>query len=151
MVLLFWAHLLSSTAHATIFNFWGVVPDADGNLQEVYSPPPVTDGPVINLLRDHYCTGNGSNLVLPAEVVYNDAFLNEMKIDADLWENEGKIWIGGQDRWDDKTIFADIPFDSVLWDNNKTYHGLMNSPMARLLNVSCSSGKPVNYTVIVAN
>ena len=149
MILLFWAHLLSSTANATICKFWGLVTLEDGKNVTVYEPPPTEHGPVIELLRDHYCTGNGKDLHLPNSVVFNDVFVNEMKIDAYLWETERKIWFGGQARWDDKTIFADIPFDSFLWDNDKVYHGLMNTPMAHLLNVECGDQEPVNYTIVV--
>ena len=149
MVFLFCAYLLSSTANASIFNFWGQTVDEKGNLVTVYEPPPIVEGPVIKQLRDHFCTGGGEPLYLTKDVVYNAAFKEEMELDARLWAEQRKILVRGQEQWDDKTIFADIPFDLTLWETGGLYHGLMREPMAKLLSVDCGEKKLSYYTIRV--
>lgn len=149
MVLLFWAHLLSSPAHATIFNFWGVVPDASGNARVAYEPPPITEGPVIKLLRDHFCTGEGQALVLPKEVVQNPSFVETRALEARLWKEEMTIYTGGQAAWNDQTIFADMPFELSSWEKYGVFRGLMESQMAGLLSANCGDKEPVPYMVFV--
>lgn len=145
MVLLFWAHLLSSTAEASAGNFmW--CDAATGECE--YYPPPTESGPVIEKLRKHYCTGSGHPLLLDRSEVYTPALVKEMKTRA-AWHADGWIYIGWQDVWNDNTIFADMPYNYDLWMKTGVFAGEMGNNMAKLLGViSCPSGrKPIRYYV----
>jgi hypothetical protein len=145
MVLLFWAHLLSSNAHATIVNFV----DCSGPNNCTYEPPPTTAGPVIEKMKDHFCTGSGEPLYLPKEVIYSDAFKREMRI-RNRERRRGWIWIGGQSHWGDNTIFADLPFKLSVFREQGIFVGIMNNSMAGLLDVHCDGdAAPVKYNILV--
>jgi len=145
MVLLFWALSLFSSASASSFNYG----DNNGDgVMETF--PTVVDGPIVNQLKSHYCVGNGKTLLLSREAIRTEAFLADQKIADDMWYDEGKsIWLGSlYDKWDDKTIFADIPRDYTLIQLRDTYRGIMHLEFAQLLRVSCPPGiTPVAYVI----
>ncbi len=148
MVLLFWAHLLSSPAHAAAGNF---VRCDEATGECFYSPPPIVEGPVIKKLRKHYCTGKGTPLILGHDEVYTPALQNEMRI-RDEYRADGAIWIGWQETWDDNTIFADMPYNYELWMKTGVFAGRMEKHMAKLLNVKCPDGKkPAEFYVAAAD
>lgn len=145
MVLLFWALSLFGAASASSFN-WG---DNNGDgVMETF--PTVVEGPIVNQLKTHYCVGNGKTMLLSRETIRTEAFLADQKIADDMWYDEGKsIWLGSlYDKWDDKTIFADIPRDYTLIQLRDTYRGIMHLEFAQLLRVSCPAGvTPVAYVI----
>ena len=144
MVLLFWAHLLSSTAEASAVNF---VRCDDSTGQCEYLPPPIESGPVIEKLRKHYCIGGGHPLILDRNEVYTPALVKEMETRAS-YRAKGEIWFGWQEVWNDNTIFADMPYNFKLWMKTGVFAGMMNDDMAKLLDVHCTNGKPpIEYYV----
>lgn len=135
MVLLFWALSLFGTASAHSMNY-----DEDNR-------PTVVEGPVIQRLKEHYCTGRGEKLYLPRATIRTAAFsADQAKVD-EAYRAGGWIWVGSLfPTWNDTTIFADIPRDYDLLRKRGKYRGFMRANIATLLNVSCSDGKrPVPY------
>lgn len=147
MVLLFWA-LFASKANASIVNF--IRCDKKGENCS-YLPPPIESGPVIEALRSHYCMGKGHPLVLEHDEVFTPALVEEMRLRAE-YSADGAIWVGAQSVWNDKTIFADMPYKYDLWVKTGTFIGVMNDHMAKLLDVHCADGKePVGFYVGAAD
>lgn len=145
MVLLFWALSLFGSANASSFNYGDS--NGDGVMESL---PTVVDGPVVKLLKDHYCTGNGKVLLLPRDVIRTDAFLADQKAADDMWfDDDKRIWLGSLfSTWNDQTIFADIPRDYQLVRLKDTYRGIMHLEFAGLMRVSCPNGiKPVAYVI----
>jgi hypothetical protein len=135
MVLLFWA-LFTSQASASSINF--VRCDKDDVC--AYTPPPIEEGPVIDQLRKHYCTGRSHPLILSRAEVYTPALVEEMRVRAE-YRADGAIWVGAQSTWNDDTIFADMPYNYDLWMKTGMFMGIMDKHMAKLLDVSCANGK----------
>jgi hypothetical protein len=145
MVLLFWALSLFSSANASSFTYGDN--DGDGVMETL---PLVVEGPVVNLLKSHYCEGKGKVLWLPRDVIRTPAFLADQKVADDMWYDEDKsIWLGSlYNTWNDQTIFADIPRDYRLVRLSDSYRGIMHLEFAQLLRVSCPVGTvPVAYVI----
>lgn len=135
MVLLFWALSLFNVAQAHSFNY-------DEN-----NRPTVVEGPVIQVLKEHYCTGGGNKLYLPRDVIRTEAFAaDQARVDA-AYREGGWIWVDSLfPTWDDKTIFADVPRDYDLLRTRGKYRGFMRANLAVLLNVRCPGGAaPIPY------
>jgi hypothetical protein len=137
MVLLFWALSLFSSANASSFGYGG------SNL------PTVVEGPVINMLRNHYCKGGGQTLYLSRDIIRTSAFLADQKMTEDLYYENGSVWIGSlYSKWDDTTVFADIPRSFFPMLEKDIYHGVMHDEFASLLRVRCAQGEQlVPYTI----
>ena len=135
MVLLFWALSLFGTASAHSLNY-----DED-NL------PTVVEGPTIQILKEHYCTGRGEKLYLQREVIRTAAFAaDQAKVD-EAYRNGGWIWVDSLfPTWNDTSIFADIPRDYDLLRKRGKYRGFMRAKIAKFLNVRCPDGnQPIPY------
>lgn len=145
MVLLFWALSLFGSASASSFNYG----DNDGDgVMETF--PTVVEGPIVNQLKTHYCTGGGKPMWLSRETIRTEAFLADQKIAEDMWfDNDKSIWLGSlYSTWNDQTIFADIPRDYDLVTLKDVYRGIMHLEFANLLRVSCPGGEaPVAYVI----
>lgn len=151
MVLLFWA-LFASKAIASTANFVRCDYNEDsGKCEYFYAPPPIESGPVIEALRSHYCLGKGHPLVLEHDEVFTPALVEEMRLRAE-YNADGAIWVGAQSVWNDKTIFADMPYKYDAWVKSGVFIGMMDEHMAKLLDVHCANGKePVGFYVGAAD
>lgn len=146
MVLLFWAHLFASQAVASSVNYGDF--NKDGILDNA---PKVVAGPRIQLLKDHFCTGEGKTLYLPREVLRNEAFQADQQMADYYWyEMDQMIWVGSlYTTWDDTTIFGDIPRNYELLRKNDVYVGRMVKDIALILDVQCKGGKaPRAYAIM---
>ena len=139
MVLLFWALSLFNHANAHS-GAWGDT-DGDGDLDNV---PKIVVGPVIEALKEHYCTGNGKTLYLPQEIVRTKSFeADRAKTDA-VYLSGGWVWLDTLvDKWDDETIFADIPRHDRKLRAADFYIGYMDQEHASILQVTCPAGTAI--------
>jgi hypothetical protein len=139
MVLLFWALSLFNHANAHC-GAWGDT-DGDGHIDNV---PKIVEGPVIQTLKAHYCTGRGKTLYLPRETVRSEAFNADRVKTDDIYRSGGWVWLDTLvDTWDDETIFADIPRHDRKLRAADFYIGYMDQEHASMLHVTCPTGTAI--------